>query len=356
MKVLFTFYLPSGGIETLNKLRCESLQRNGIECHVLYLTPGTGSPNIANYPVFVTSLDQELKAVLETHNYDAIIVTSDYLLTKRLREIGYAGIIIYESQGLGKRSDAEEVIKNGIPYFQSYCNAVLIPPTDHLLELFIEICPWLHRYVIPNIVDVQSFQYIQAEPPVDPVLAWVGRLESNKNWREYLKIAHQLRIYKPNLHLWMFHDPDLATEDQKQSFQAELQALGLQDRLITFTNIPNHVMPIYYSSIANSGGLMLSTSITEGFGYAVAEAICCTCPVLSTDSDGVRTFIMHNVTGKFYPLGHIEAAVNEARELMDNIPLRNALRQQGREYMVSCFGDEKYAQSFREMMNSFAIY
>ncbi|MEK3658143.1 glycosyltransferase [Paenibacillus sp. FSL F4-0236] len=356
MKVLFTFYIPSGGVETLNKLRCESLQRNGIECHVLYLMPGSGSQNKANFPVFISSIDEEIKEVLETHNYDAIVVTSDYLLLKRLRELGYGGILIYESQGLGKRSHAEDLIKDAIPYFRSYCNAVLIPPTDHLLELFIEICPWLHRYVIPNIVDVQSFQHIPAEPPADPVIAWVGRLESNKNWREYLNIAHQIRLHKPNLHLWMFHDPELAAEDQKQLFQEELQDLGLNDRLSTFTNIPNHVMPIYYSSIANSGGFLLSTSVTEGFGYAVAEAICCTCPVLSTDSDGVRSFIVHNISGKFYPLGNIQTAVNEGLELMNNMPLRNALRQQGRNYMVSRYGTEKYAQSFREMMNSFAIF
>lgn len=356
MKVLFTFYVPSGGVETLNKLRCESLQRAGIECHVLYLMPGSGSQNKATFPVFISSMDHEIKEVLETHNYDAIIVTSDYLLLKRLRELGYGGILIYESQGLGKRSHAENLIKDAIPYFQSYANAALIPPTNHLLELFIRICPWLHRFVISNIVDVKSFHHIPNTPPDNPVIAWVGRLESNKNWREYLSIAKQLRLRKPNLHLWMFHDPDLASEDQKDDFQKELNALGLNDRLSTFTNIPNHVMPIYYSSIANSGGFLLSTSITEGFGYAVAEAICCTCPVLSTDSDGVRSFIVHNTSGKFYPLGNINSALNEALELMDNIPLRNAIRQQGRDYMVSNFGSEQYAKSFREMMNFFAIF
>ncbi|AIQ32088.1 glycosyltransferase [Paenibacillus sp. LMG 31459] len=356
LKVLFTFYVPSGGVETLNKLRCESLQKSGIECHVLYLMPGSGSHNQTNFPVFITSVDAEIKAVLDTHNYDAIIVTSDYLLLERLRRLGYGRILIYESQGLGKRSDARNLIIDSVPFLRSYCNAVLIPPTDHLLELFIEICPWLHRYVIPNIVDVQSFQHIPGEPPCDPVIAWVGRLETNKNWSEYLKIAHQIRLHKPDLHLWMFHDPDLAADDQKEQFNRELQSLGLKDRLSVFTNIPNHIMPVYYSSIAGSGGFLLSSSITEGFGYAVAEAICCTCPVLSTDSDGVRSFITHNITGKFYPIGNLEAAVNEGLELMNNIPLREAIRQQGRQHMVSRFGFEQYAHSFREMMNSFSIF
>lgn len=356
MKVLFTFYVPSGGVETLNKLRCESLQRSGIECHVLYLMPGSASQNTMSFPVYIASRDEDIRAVLDSHHFDAIIVTSDYLLLERLRGLGYNGILIYESQGLGKRSHAQDLITDAVPYLRSYCNAVLIPPTDHLLELFISICPWLHRYVIPNIVDVKTFRMIPGEPPCDPVIAWVGRLESNKNWSEYLKIAHHIRKSKPNLHLWMFHDPGLATEEQKQLFNEELHALGLNDRLIVFTNIPNQVMPMYYSSIASSGGLLLSTSITEGFGYAVAEAICCTCPVLSTDSDGVRSFIVHNLTGKFYPLGNVEMAVKEGLELMDNTDLREFIRTQGRLHMISRFGSEQYAHSFREMMNSFAIF
>lgn len=356
MKILFTFYVPSGGVETLNKLRGENLQKNGIECHVLYLRPGSGGHNTVNFPVFITSQDQDIKALLDTHHYDAIVVTSDYYLTGRLRRLGYNGVLLYEAQGLGARSVARYVITEAIPYLQAHCNAVLIPPTDHLLELFIELCPWLQRYVIPNLVDVHTFQHIPGEVPADPVIAWIGRLEANKNWSEYLKIAHHLRKRKPNLHLWMFHDPSLAKDDQLKQFNTVLNNLELNDRLSVFTNMPNHVMPVYYSSIGDSGGFLLSSSYTEGFGYAVAEAVCCSCPVLSTDSDGVRSFITHNITGKFYPIGNVEAAVNEALELMDNIPLRAAIRQQGRQHMVSHFGSDNYAHSFREMMNSFSIF
>ncbi|MCL6603757.1 MAG: glycosyltransferase family 4 protein [Paenibacillus sp.] len=356
MKVLFTFYLPSGGVETLNRLRCESLQKCGIECHVLYLRPGTGGHNQATFPVFITSEDEKIKEILLKHQYDAIIVTSDYLMLEHLRELGYKGILLYEAQGLGTRAYAEKLIIDAVPYLQRFCSAVLLPPTDHLLELFIKICPWLHRYVIPNIVDVHSFRYIPAEPPKDPVIAWVGRLERNKNWPEYLEVAASIRRSKPDLHLWMFHDPDLASEGEAEQFEILLHKLGLHDRLNVFTNIPNEIMPVYYSSIASSGGFLISTSITEGFGYAVAEALCCTCPVLSTDSDGVRSFIVHNSSGKFYPLGNIEAATAEGLELMNNSKIRSAIRQQGRTHMVTNFGEGPYAKSFREMINSFGIF
>ncbi|SEU18576.1 glycosyltransferase family 4 protein [Paenibacillus sp. NFR01] len=356
MKVLFTFYLPSGGVETLNRLRCESLARSGIEAHVLYTMPGTSSPNATSFPVFYAPGNSDLKAVLDSHRYDAIIVTSDYFMLERIRQLGYGGVLLYESQGLGTYTEAESTITEAIPYLRAYCNAVLIPPTTHLLEMFISICPWLHRFVIPNLVDVQTFQFVPGEAPHDPVIAWVGRLESNKNWKEYLRIAHRIRQHQPALHLWMFHDPSLASEDQKRQFEQELDTLGLRDRLIVFTNIPNTAMPLYYSSIALSGGFLLSTSITEGFGYAVAEAISCTCPVVSSDSDGVRSFIVHNISGKFYPLGDVDAAVREALELMENQEMRASIRHMGRLHMTARFGSDQYAVSFREMMNFFSIF
>ncbi|OBZ09719.1 glycosyl transferase [Bacillus sp. FJAT-27264] len=356
MKVLFTFYVPSGGVETLNNLRCESLQRSGIECHLLYLMPGSGGDNGAAFPTFIGSTDEEISKVIRSNDYDAIIVTSNFALLERLRMLGYKGILIYEVQGLGTRNEAEEQITAAAPFLQSFCNAILLPPTNHLLELFIQICPWMQRFVIPNLVDVNAFKHIPNDPPADPVIAWVGRLESNKNWREYLEIAYCLRSHKPNLHLWMFHDPTLAGAGEQEKFDVMLQLLGLKDRLNVFANIPNGIMPVYYSSIVNSGGFLLSTSITEGFGYAVAEAICCTCPVLSTDSDGVRSFIMHNQTGKFYPLGDIDTAVTEALELMDNERLRSSIRKQGRDHMVASFDPGQYSLSFREMLNSFSIF
>lgn len=101
---------------------------------------------------------------------------------------------------------------------------------------------------------------------------------------------------------------------------------------------------------------MLSTSLLEGFGYAVAEAISCGCPVLSTDSDGVRSFITHDKTGKFYPIGNIKAAVDEARDLMKNKKLREYIRIQGRQHMSLSFSLDRYAHSFREMMTALRIF
>ena len=356
MKVLFTFFIPSGGVETLNRLRCAALKQHGIEAHTLYLMPGTGLQNTTG-TVFTMSDNEEIRALLEEQQYDAVISTSDINMLERLRVfLHYKGKIIFEAQGLGTREAAVETIEMASPYLQAYADAVLIPPTTHLHQLFLDMCPFMHLFIIKGMPDTTSFAPLETDIPPYPALLWVGRLEFNKNWREFLHIGHRVIQEKPEARLWFFHDPTLAFSADEQQFYETLKTLHLEDKIGIFSNVPHSKMPMYYSMAARSGGVMISTSIMEGFGYAVAEAISCECPVVSTDSDGVRAFITHNQTGKFYPLGQVEQAANEVLELMNNHTIRTQIQKAGREYLVSQFSPDAYAHSFRQMMNALAIF
>lgn len=106
MKVLFTFYVPSGGVDTLNRLRTAVLKRHGIEAHLLYLSTGSGLQNNSDTPIFTASSDEDIHHIIHTHHYDAIIATSDIAMPGRLRGLGYTGRIIFEAQGLGARDQA----------------------------------------------------------------------------------------------------------------------------------------------------------------------------------------------------------------------------------------------------------
>ncbi|AJS57465.1 glycosyltransferase family 4 protein [Paenibacillus sp. IHBB 10380] len=356
MKVLFTFYVPSGGVETLNRLRCIALQKHGIEGHLLYLQWGAGQQNIHNIPTYITSDDSEISSLLHEHNYDAIVVISDYFMLERLRSLGYQGPLLFEAQGFGTLEQATATITEAATFLERYCSAVLLPQTSHLIEIFINLCPWLPRFIIPNLLETSSFTHLTTESPPYPAIAWVGRLEANKNWKEFLNISYQLLQIQPNIGIWMFQDANLFDERDRDEFTIMVQQLHLDSVIGYFSNIPHHEMPRYYSMVGDSGGFLLSTSILEGFGYAVAEAMSCKCPVLSTDSDGVRSFITHNTTGKFYPRGNITKAVEEGIEIMRNKPLRHLIRTQGQKHIASHFSPEQYVTSFRQMMNELHVF
>lgn len=352
MKVLFVYYIPSGGVETLNRQRCRALRQVGIESHCLYYKWGAGMQNAVDFPVYVTSNDIAIKHYLDSENYDVIVVTTDHASFARLRMLGYRGKLILEIQGYGPKDVARAQLTAAMPYINSYASALLNPCTPHISALFQELYPHIPQFNFNNCFDSAGFTYIKATPPKHPIIAWLGRIEDNKNWREFLHIAHQLSWHVPNLQVWMFEDIQLSQPAEREQFHRLIQELKLGDRLTIYSNVPNAEMPYYFSVIGDSGGFMCSTSKVEGAPYAILEAMSCCCPVLTTDSDGVSTSIFHNVTGKYYPLGNVQHAVQEGLDFMFNQALREKIRAGAQSHVQRAFSPESYAASFSNMIHS----
>jgi len=82
--------------------------------------------------------------------------------------------------------------------------------------------------------------------------------------------------------------------------------------------------------IYNQASIFLSSSWGEGFALPPAEAACCGCAVVATDSGGIRDFIQHEETGLLSPPKHPkELAENLCRLLEDDhrrITLADAVR------------------------------
>ena len=350
MKVLFTFFVPSGGVETLNRQRCAALIAAGVSCHVLYLRAGAGLQNFNPATVHVSNEDARIKQLLDQEKFDAIVVTSDHIMLERLRRLGYRQLIIFEGQGFGNHNQATEALNLAAPYVKSFANAVLYPPTPHLIYLFKQVYPQLRHFSFPNCFDSQAFHYVKSPPLTFPVLAWVGRIEANKNWRGFLEIGVRMIARYPTMRLWLFEDSNLGEFAEKHKFAQAVQELNLSSRLDIFANVPHSQMAVYYSQIGDSGGLLCSTSRLEGFGYAVLEAMSCRCPVLASDSDGIKAFVIHDVTGRFYLPDHPDDAVAHGMELMAPPAKRETIRTRAEEHVRDRFSPSVYAQNFKAMV------
>ncbi|MDO6657630.1 glycosyltransferase family 4 protein [Anaerobacillus sp. 1_MG-2023] len=353
MKVLFVYYLPSGGVETLNRERCLALKEAGVSCELLYMQQGSGYANIRDIPVYVTNNDQEIKALIEKNHYTLIMVCSDHLFLKRIRSLGYKGKLIYEIQGLGTISEAERWMQKANQHVKTYADAIFYPRTPHLAKLVGKYIPNFPVYSFHNCFDTDRFKYSSSSSISSvPIIGWVGRLESNKNWRGFLEYVFELRKKQPHLVIWMFHDPTLAVASEKTAFEITCSKLRLKDIITCYSNVPNVEMAKYFSMIGDSGGFLCSTSLVEGFGYALVEAISCHCPVVTTDSDGVRSFVLHNQSGKLIDLSDMSDAVNQGIDLLTNKTLRNALKFQAKNHIAYNLDPKKYASRFIDMMKN----
>jgi glycosyltransferase involved in cell wall biosynthesis len=356
MKLLFVFYVPSGGVETLNRQRHIALKQAGVDCDFLYYSKRRDLINHENAKVFITDKDAEIKSILSNGNYDAIIVTSDYSAMQRFRQLGYKGKIILEIQGFGAQNVARAELKKAIPYVNQYCDALLNPKTPHIMKIFDEFFPSTRKFSFNNCFDSTAFSYKSVPINKNPIVAWIGRLEDNKNWREFLQIGHQLiKDVNPNIELYMFEDPSLSSQQERSVFFNMIKLLNLEKNLFLLQNVPHSKMSEYYSRIGDSGGFLCSTSKVEGAPYSLLEAMSCRCPILTTDSDGVRSAILHNQTGKYYQIGNTKHAVNQASELMSNKKIRNTIISNALNHVKTQFSHEQYRKNFINMLKALGV-
>ena len=352
MKVLFAFHIPSGGVETLNRGRCKALAKRGIECHCLYFRKGAGAQNMTGIPVFYTANDAEIRRIVLSGGYGAVVVISAYPLVRKLRQFGYRGIIVYEVQGLGGTAAARRILTEARSYLVPHASALLNPNTPHIAALFRELYPNVPKFSFNNGVDTGAFRPKTVEKPAGPVIAWIGRIEENKNWREFLEIGRLLASRNPRLKLWMFEDHNLSEPAERAKFGQLVRAFGLEKRLQVRSNVPHAQMADFFSMIALSGGLLISTSKSEGAPYAVVEALACRCPVLTTDSDGVKSAIIPGETGLYYRLGDIGEGARKAQSLMEDAALRRRLTDNGRRHVELNFSWERYCNNFIAMLRA----
>ncbi len=351
MKILFVFYVPSGGVETLARQRSLALRSLGISFDFLYFQDGSGTQNI-NEKVYITNNDQQIREIINNNQYKAIIIDSDYPFLSRIRKLGYKGKLIYEIQGLGSFSEADQILKNARTIVNEYADAILYPQTPHLIELVQKYYPNKKKFSFHNCIDTSSFTYKTFNMPIEKntIIGWVGRIEENKNWRDFLLISSELCKINRDLRIWIFTDDNLGDPQEKIQFKRMLNKLGLKDKVTQYSNIPHNKMAYYYSRIGNSGGLLLSTSRVEGFGYAIVEAMSCMCPVITTDSDGIKSFIFHNITGKLIKKNIVENGKLQAIELLNNPTLKEQLRINAQNFVKENFSLEKYSTNFSYML------
>ncbi|MFC4778964.1 glycosyltransferase family 4 protein [Paenibacillus sp. GCM10023252] len=350
MKILFSFFNPSGGMETLNRIRSRSLMEQGHECHLLYTYDGEGRKNIKGIRTHILTDEPSIIRLVEREHYDVIVVCTDIVLLERIKRMDTSALLIFEIQGLGTMQTAIELLKQFDTRIRSCADALLYPETAHLRQLLQARFPELPQFCFDNPLDTENFRYVSYPPKPYPILGWVGRLEANKNWRDFLLLGAQLLRYRKDLYLWMFEDATLYEPSERADFEVMVRTLNLSDRLIRYSNVPHEQMADYLSMIGDSGGLLCSTSILEGFGYAVAEALLCRCPVLATDSDGIRRFLHHNKTGKFYTRGQLQSAYVEAVALMTDMKLRESVREQGEQIIRRSFSTKLYNDQFSRML------
>jgi glycosyltransferase involved in cell wall biosynthesis len=154
-----------------------------------------------------------------------------------------------------------------------------------------------------------------------PVILGVGRLEHQKDFSTLIRAFAKVQQHCP-AKLMILGEGSLRT-----SLQALAQELGVSDRvaLIGFVDNP-------YAYMAQASVFVLS-SVFEGFGNVLGEAMAAGTPVVSTDcKSGPSEILEGGKYGKLVPVGDVDEMAEAIISTLKH-PIRSEiLRQRGSEF------------------------
>jgi glycosyltransferase involved in cell wall biosynthesis len=171
--------------------------------------------------------------------------------------------------------------------------------------------------VLYNFVDLERFG--PGNPSSNPVqkIAFAGRIEKRKGWREFIGAAHKLQDREE----LSFHLAGTGTELKKLT-----RTIGKQkDANINYVGFVADMKAFYLEM-----DLLVIPSHFEPMGMVAVEAMACGIPVLATDVPGLNEVVQHNVNGWTYPGRSAGELCRALEKILAYDPEdRNAIREQG---------------------------
>jgi glycosyltransferase involved in cell wall biosynthesis len=180
-------------------------------------------------------------------------------------------------------------------------------------------------------------------PETMPLILACGRLHPQKGFPYLLQAMQQVQKEVP-CQLWI-----VGEGRERPALEAQIQQLDLADcvHLKGFQKNPYQYMA--------AADLFVLSSLYEGFGNVVAEAMACGTAVISTDCPyGPAEIIQDESSGILVPLANPDALAKAIIRVLTNPTLRQTLadngRQRSRDFHAEVIAPA-YANSFLNLLN-----
>lgn len=200
---------------------------------------------------------------------------------------------------------------------------------------------------VPNGVDLGVYQarletreHFREEMGLKPttvLIGSVGLLNRTKNFELLLSVANLISKAHPQARFVIAGDGV-----ERRNLEVAISALELRDhvKLLGFrSDIPQ---------VLNALDVFVSTSNSEGFGLAVAEAMAAGLACVVFDVGALGELILNDHTGFLVPVGDIPAFVAALNRLIDNPSLRSKMGKAGQTRVRRLFSMELMARRHNE--------
>ncbi len=306
-RIVFAYQtLSLGGVEVVLETRVGELRRRGWRVLLLFLEELDGRALFKNTGVEIRICrdGSEIAKGLAEFKPDWIVSIDTPSVLLIARQIDPEVKLVYEVHSTYSHMLAPLVAKDLL----TGVRGIIVPSRS--LQTRVESL--VSSREVPMEVVANSLAPIffeageEVETPSRPIVLWVGRIDSVKNWLAFLEIATQLRD-RSDAEFHMI-SAGFGGGAELKLVASKIAATGLGERFRWLQVVPHRRMPALYRSVARSGGCLVSTSTDESFGLAVLEAMACRCPVVAPDIESLRDLVQQDETGHLYRAGNIAEA------------------------------------------------
>ncbi len=325
MRILFVYQICSlGGVETVLRNRVVGLRRLGLAPRIAVLEDLGGSSIFAGIDGFEVVGDTTGLARVLEEGFDVVAAIDTPQAFPVLAEHGFRGLVVNEvhSNNYANLAYLEEIGSSPVD--------ALLMPSRFLAELIERDFPAVRAAelplrVVPNPIDTTLFRFVPPRGEISrPLVAWVGRLEAQKNWRHFLELAGEIARDRAEIE-FLLVGGRFAPHSVKEELFAAVRDHALFGRLRWVPALAYQRMPAFFSAVAASGGCLVPTSSFEPFGMTVLEAMACRCPVVAAESGGLRELIESGHTGLHFPVNDTARARAAVLAVLDDARLRASL-------------------------------
>jgi glycosyltransferase involved in cell wall biosynthesis len=159
-----------------------------------------------------------------------------------------------------------------------------------------------------------------------PVVANVAALAPHKGQKHLVAAAAELVRRLPDARVLIVGDGEL-----REPLQHQISSLGL-DRHVTLSGFRSDVI-----GMLKSVDLVVMSSVTEGLGSVILEAMACRRAVVGTRAGGIPEVIEDGVTGLLVPPRDESALAHALATLLPDVTRRKAMGEAGRRRVESEF-------------------
>lgn len=212
-------------------------------------------------------------------------------------------------------------------FLSRYATKIVVPSVFFQKELLRRhICSSEKIFVSPSGgIDSKLFYPIPSFEETKFCLGYVGRIDKDKGWYEYVEVLHLLKGKID------FKGIIVGYGQQEKELDALLEVYGLKDKVTVIPGVSQSDLCYYYNQF---NLLLFTTQLPESLGLVGLEAMACGIPVVGTNIGGITSYLIDRYNGYLCAVHNIQDIFNavveytklsvEARRIMKQNCLKTA--------------------------------